>query len=549
MAADQRFQFSFQPINGTLGRSLAIAMVLGGLVVSCRPNPPAANTGRISLGTTSKVRTLDPADAYEFFAGNLLYNLGERLYTYELGSNRLQPQLATALPTVSPDGLTYTIQLRQGVLFHDGTPFNAEAMAFSLKRFIQNGGQPSFLLGDLVQSVQATKPFELQIQLKKRFVGFPALLAFSGLCAVSPNAYAIGEGKFQPAKFVGTGPYRLSQYGNDSIRLDPFDRYWGTKPVNQGIDIQVLSSSAILFNAFRTRTLDAAYQRMDLDQIRSLQLGAKAGKWTITEGKSDGIYYLTLNLQSPPLDRLEVRQAIAALLDRTLIRDRIFRGQVSPLYSLVPNTYAVYQPVFQSAYGDANITKAKQLLQQAGYSATKPLVIELWYRSNITTNGLVANLLRAYAKLNMGGILQFDLKGVESATAYQNLDKGAYPMFILDWSADFLDADSYLQPFVECSKGKSPNQCTEGASKQQGSFFMSDRANQLITQSRQELNPKTRNQMLTELQTIVAQEVPFIPLWQTNDYLFTQRSITGTSLEATQKVPFWTLRKNEGNQP
>ncbi|HEY9824838.1 MAG TPA: ABC transporter substrate-binding protein, partial [Stenomitos sp.] len=172
--------------------------------------PPGGGTGsdRVVIGTTSKYRTLDPADAYEVFSGNLLYNLGDRLYDYETGTGKLKPKLATALPKVSGDGLTYTIELRKGVKFHDGTAFDAKAMAFSLQRFIENGGNPSGLLADPVKKIEATAPYELTITLKKPFVGFPNLLAFSGLVAVSPKAYKKGPGQFLPNEFVGTGPYK-----------------------------------------------------------------------------------------------------------------------------------------------------------------------------------------------------------------------------------------------------------------------------------------------------------------------------------------------------
>ncbi len=184
------------------------------LVISCAPRPQTstpsvvANTttgdGRITIGTTGKPRTLDPADAYELASLGLVFNMSDRLYTYEPGSTEIKPQLATALPKVSQDGLTYTINLRKGVVFHDGTPFNAEAMAFSIKRFIENKGKPSFLLSDTVDSVKATGEYELTIKLKKPFAAFPSLLAFSGVCPVSPKAYELGAGKFKPETFVGT---------------------------------------------------------------------------------------------------------------------------------------------------------------------------------------------------------------------------------------------------------------------------------------------------------------------------------------------------------
>lgn len=518
------------------------------LVVSCQRSlpelrSPTTSSDRITVGTTSTINTLDPADAYGTFPSSLLYNLSDRLYTYKLGTTVLEPQLATALPIVSANGLTYTVPLRQGVVFHDGSPFDAKAMAFSLQRFIKNGGAPSFLLSDLVKIVAPTATYELTITLKKPFAAFPSLLAFSGACAVSPQAYEIKAGSFKPESLVGTGPYKVVKYGTDLLRLDAFDQYWGQKPVNQGLDIQFFSSPANLYNAFRTGAVDVAYQSLALDQIRNLQQGAPSTGWQIIEQSGSGINYLTLNLKSPPLDRLEVRQAIAAILDRPLLQDRIFQGQIEPLYSLIPNTLAEQKPVFKEQYGDSDIAKATAFLTKAGYSVTKPLMIEFWYRSNLINDQLAAITLRAAAKKRLGGLMQIDLKSIESTTAYKNLDKGVYPLFLLDWTPDFLDADNYIQPFMECAKGSATEGCTDGSSFLQGSFYYSDRANQLIDQSRKTQNPATRKQLFNALQDLLVQDVPFIPLWQSKDYLFTQKWIRGASLEVTQKVPFWTLRK------
>ncbi|MGV0029195.1 ABC transporter substrate-binding protein [Phormidesmis priestleyi] len=514
------------------------------LAVSCsRSTPQAADTGRITLGTTAKVSTIDPADAYNIFSGNLLYNLGDRLYSYQLGTTKLEPQLATALPTVSKDGLTYKIPLRQGVVFHDGTAFDAKAMTFSLERFMKNGGAPAFLLSDAVDSIQPTGAYELTIQLKKPFAAFPSLLAFSGACAVSPKAYEIGEGKFKPEEFVGTGAYKLVRFGTDSMQLEAFDRYWGGKPKNRGIDIQFFSSPANLFNAFRTGAVDVAYQGLALEQIRNLRESKADKGWQIVEETGSGINYLTLNMQSPPLDKLEVRQAIAAIVDRPLLQSRIFQGQIDPLYSLIPATLEEQKPVFER-YGDRNIKKATELLQKAGYSESNPLRVEFWYRSNLPNDQLAAMTIRAIAQKHLGKIIQIDLNSIESTMAYNNLDKGIYPIFLLDWTPDFLDSDNYIYPFLECSKGSFEKGCEEGQSFSQGSFYYNKEANELIDRSRQELNSQSRTKLFGQLQDILAKDVPFIPLWQNKDFLFAQKNVQGASLEATQKVPLWMLRKS-----
>ncbi len=533
---------------GWLSRSLrpVLLFVLCALLaVGCDRSAPSgtstASQNRIVVGTTAIVSSLDPADAYSLFTGNLLYNLGDRLYTYKSGSTELVPQLAIALPTVSADGLTYTIPLRQGVQFHDGSPFNAAAMAFSIQRFIQNGGSPSFLLADIAE-VKPGGEYELTIKLKKPFAAFPALLAFSGVCAVSPQAYTIAAGSFKATDFVGTGPYKLERFGTDKIQLAANPQYWGPKPANDGIDVQFFSSPANLYNAFRTKAVDLAYQTLAIDQVRNLQTGQTKGNWQVIEAEGSGIEYLTINLNTPPLDKLEVRQAIAAIIDRPLLQDRVFAGQIEPLYSLIPKTLPMGQPVF-STYGDANVDTAKALLTQAGYSAENPLELELWYRSNLVNDQLAAVTLKAIAQKKLDGLLTFDLKGIESTTAYKNLDKGAYPLFLLDWFPDFLDADNYIQPFMECSAGSPQTGCTEGSSFLQGSFYYSDRANQLIDQSRIAQQSANRTAIFGELQKLLVEEVPFIPLWQSKDFLFVQRSVQGASLEATQKVPFWPLRR------
>ncbi|MEM7760033.1 MAG: ABC transporter substrate-binding protein, partial [Cyanobacteria bacterium P01_A01_bin.40] len=173
---------------------LVLFTICFALAVGCnndnqtQENAVPVDRNRISVGTTLKPRTLDPADNYELAGLNIIYNVGESLYTYEVGTTEIKPLLAKSMPEVSQDGLTYNIPLREGVSFHDGVPFNAQAMQFSLERFIENGGKPSFLLGDVIEQVEATGEYQLEITLKQPFAAFPALLAFPGACAVSPEA-------------------------------------------------------------------------------------------------------------------------------------------------------------------------------------------------------------------------------------------------------------------------------------------------------------------------------------------------------------------------
>ena len=530
-----------------IGKYLAIFFLCLAIAIGCgdRTQQSSTNTdnNRISVGTTLKPRTLDPADNYELAGLNIIYNVAESLYTYKVGTTEIEPLLATAMPEVSEDGLTYTIPVREGVSFHDGAVFDAEAMEFSLRRFIENGGKPAFLLADVIETVEAVGEYELKISLKQPFAAFPALLAFPGACAVSPQAYQIGEGAFNPNNLVGTGKYKLSQFKSDSISLNVNEAYWGEPTANEGIDMQIYGgNSANLFNSFQTGAIDVAYQSLDPQQIASL---LDSQDIQVIEGSGTVVNYLVLNLQQEPLNRVEVRQAIAAGINRALIDERVLQGQGEPIYSLLPTAFDTYQPTFEELYGKANSDRAKKLLLEAGYSPENPAIVEIWHPSGSITRAIVGDTLKAYAEQELDGIVQFVPKSVESASFFGNLSQGIYPAALVDWYPDFLDPDNYIQPFLACSQGAPNVGCESGAAQSRGSFYYSERANQLIERSRQERDPAERQAIFVELQQLLAQDVPYIPLWQTKDYAFAQDNVAGVVINPSQTFPFWGISFTE----
>ncbi|HEY9826504.1 MAG TPA: ABC transporter substrate-binding protein, partial [Stenomitos sp.] len=328
----------------------------------------------------------------------------------------------------------------------------------------------------------------------------------------------------------------------DSIRMEVFDQYWDKKPTNKGVNVQIFSSPANLFNAFRTGSIDIAYQSLDPDQIQALESSAKQGAWQAISGPSNFITFLMLNTKDEALSKVKVRQALAAMINRETLNNRVFKGQATPLYSLVPTIFESYsKPVFQTQSPKPDA--ARTLLKEAGYTSTKPLKLNLWYRSNLTGDGVAATTIKAMIGQNYNDVVQVDLNSIDSVTAYQNLDKGTYPMFMLDWAGDYYDPDTYVHPFLSCEKGSPKTGCVKGQSQSWGSFYYSDRANQLIDQARKASDPQQRQKLFAQLQTLSAQDVPYIPLWQKNDYVFAQKGIEGIYLQPSQQFAFWSLHK------
>ena len=505
---------------------------------------------RIVLGTTSKIRTLDPADANEFFISNIFYNTLERLYTYKEGSNEIIPQLAADMPKVSEDGLIYTVPVRTGIKFHDRTNFNAYTMKFALDRFMNSKGAPSYILTDVIEAISVPSETELIFKLKQPLQFFPKFLAFTGAAAISPQVYKhikdekTGKLLFLPDKLIGTGPYQVTQFVEGSyLRLDTFPDYWGKKPVNKGIDIQFFSSNSNLLNAFKTGAVDIAFQTLTPTQVKNVETNAKQNGWTIASGQGATILYMVLNTQQEPLNDVRVRQALAAAIDRPLLESRIFFNQRAPLYSLIPSAFAESKPVFEQKYGDGNGKLARQLLESAGYSDDKPAQITIWYSPKYGGNGdLIASTLRASIQKNVGKILQIKTERVENTVGFAFIDKGVYPAYLLDWVPDILDPDNYIKPFLECEEVKG-DRCTKGSSQFQGAFYNSPEMNDLIAKQRKERDVVKRSQILQQIQELLAEDVPFIPLWQNKEYAFAQKGLQGVKIEPNQQLPYWNIAK------
>ncbi|MBE9063805.1 ABC transporter substrate-binding protein [cf. Phormidesmis sp. LEGE 11477] len=532
-----------------IGRYVGLFSLCLGLVVGCDGSQSETQIepsgDRVSIGTTLSARTLDPADSYEIFPGILLYNMGDRLYTYAPGTTDLVPQLATELPSISDDGLTYIIPLRDDVTLHDGTPFTAEVMAFSIERFMENGGRPASLLASKIDSV-ASANGDLEIVLQQPFAAFPALLTFSGVTPVSPEVYEVGAGEFNPNTFVGSGPYKLASFSSDVIKLDVNEDYWGEQPANEGIDIQVFTSAVNLYNTFTSGGLDIAYQTLDPDQISQLEEDAPDNNWQVIEAGSTVVNYLSLNQKIAPFDDLNVRKAVASMIDRQLISDRAFKGQAEPLYSLIPKSFSVYEPVFEAAYGDGNFDEARTYLEAAGITEANPLAFEIWYPSASTPRQVAAQTIKQSVEQALPGLVNVTVSTAESATLWENVESGAYNSVLSNWYADYFDPENFVQPFLTCDEGSAETLCTVGSTQANGSFYYSDQANQLVAAQNAEQDPTQRDAIFSDLQQLMVDDVPYVPLWQTKDYVFTTADVSNVAIEPNQQFLLWQIDKNSG---
>ncbi|MCX5957628.1 MAG: ABC transporter substrate-binding protein, partial [Cyanobacteria bacterium] len=255
-------------------RLLAGLLALASLTSACAPPHPGTS---LIVASKARIDSLDPAQASRSGQLQVLSALGDPLYAIA-ADGAIEPRLASGPPVLSADGLRARIPLRQGVRFHDGTPFDAAAMVFSLQRFMAIGTL-GYQFSDRVKAVRASGSHEIELELKAPFSPLPRLLSAIFLTPVSPTAYRSHTTKPLNDRFVGTGPYSLSFFNGQQQRLTPFPGYWGARPANGGIDLVTLSNSTALLGALRSGEVDVLLASgLEIDHQQALHRDAAAGR-------------------------------------------------------------------------------------------------------------------------------------------------------------------------------------------------------------------------------------------------------------------------------
>ena len=525
-------------LTQTLTTALLISSLAAGLALSgCRPRHQAS-ANRLVVASKNRIDTVDPGGAYTFGAMQLLSAIGDPLYTIN-ANGQLEPRLAVALPRLSADGLTALVELRQGVRFHDGTPFNAAAMVFTLERFLAIG-KLSYLLGDRVSGARAVGPYTIELKLKRPFSALAELLSAVNLTPLSPSAYKGHRDRFLNDRFVGTGPYRLSFFTDQQQRLEPFAGYWGPKPANGGIDLVALSNSTALYGALQSGEVDVLLSTsLEIDQQAALHRQAAAGRLREGSGPALEIGYLTLLTDQPPLNDPRLRQAVAYSLDRSTISRRVTLGLRPPLRDLVPPSLKGSDP---QAWPSYNPARARQLYRQAGYCQGKRLTLPLTFRSNIPADRMFALTWQAQLRQDLGDCVELEVTGMEATTAYRQLGEGAFPLILLEWMGDFPDADNYLVPLLGCEEARG-ERCLRGASAASGSFWAKPGLQQDLERSASLAGP-ARADLLRRIQRKTAAANPYLPVWLVAPRAWAQPSVSQPRFDGSGRLLLQDLTRN-----
>jgi len=522
-------------------------------------SPTYKNT--IIIGTTDSVQTtIDPADAYDYFGINIIQNLGDGLVDYRPGTSQYVPALATSW-SASADGTVWNFTLRQGVKFADGTKFNATDVKYSVDRqfAIQEAAGPFVGAGiggtgaqccGVINSTKVLGQYLVQFKLNYPFTAFLGMMAFATMYPVEPKLATMPTHPHPGTNtgvinYTGTvttenpnqlGPYTLTSWqrsaGKDvEIDLTANPNYWNYSngwPKTQNIIIKMYSDSSALALAMTNGEVDVAYRQLAATDVQSYETNSAVKVW---KGPGTFIQYLVFNELNPAFSNQLVREAVAAAVNRTLIDNTVFLGLADPLYSMIPNGMIYHTDAFKTDYGNANIAKAQSLLTEAEYSTTNKLSITLTYPTgHYTSTDLIATAVKQ--SLEATGMITVTLASSPWSTYKASTKADQLQLYIYGWYPDYLDPYDYSLPFFPA----------DGIGFLSTNWINSTATN-LLTQIAGTSSSTQLSTMYTQLQNIVAQAAPVVPLFQGTSVAVSSPKVSGIVLDVTTNFRYWLLQE------
>ena len=312
--------------------------------------------------------SLDPSRVTEGESFKVTVNLYETLLNFGEQDTTINPGLATEWEP-SEDGLTYTFKLREGVKFHDGTDFNADAVVKNFERWA-NGDAEKFPYyssmfggfkgdeGHVIDSVTADGENTVLIKLTRSQAPFLKNIAMSMFAIASPTAFELGDDQFERNP-VGTGPFKFVEWKpNETITIEKFDDYWDEGlPKLKKIIFQSFPDNSARLNALMAGGIDLA-DGINPSDGKSIEDNEKL---QLFERPSMNVGYLGLTVTRPPFDKKEVRQAINYAIDKQSIIDSFFEGRANIAKNPMPPSISGYNEDVEGY--EYNPEKAKELLE------------------------------------------------------------------------------------------------------------------------------------------------------------------------------------------
>ncbi|MCR2806584.1 staphylopine-dependent metal ABC transporter substrate-binding lipoprotein [Paenibacillus soyae] len=453
----------------------------------------------------------------------------------------IKPLLAESWD-ISADGKTYTFHLRQGVTFHDGEPFNAEAVKANFEAVLANGEKHAWIkLSTKIASVEAKDEYTVVLTLTDTY--YPALVELSmtrPFVFISPKDFKEGGTKDGVNGFHGTGPYKLTKHEPEQHAVfEANESYWGGAPTIKTITSKVLPAGETTFLALQKGEVDFVFtddRGADSIDIGAMNQLVESGDYQLVRSEPMNTKMIVANTskEGNPAAETAVREAIWHAIDREAISEAIFAGTEKPADRLFSEN--VNYADVELSKREYDLERAKTLLDEAGWTlgAGDPvrkkngaeLAMKLYYDSNSSSQKTQAEFIQSTLS-ELGAKLE--LIGEESSSIASRRASGDYDLlFNQTWGLAY-DPQSTITAFTTAS---SYLHATSGIEQAEELY-------QKIDEVMVSTDGEARKALYADIMRIVHDEAVFIPLTNGSVTVVAPAELKGIAFKQTQfELPF-----------
>lgn len=511
----------------------------------------AASGDAITIGTTDKITSLDPAGSYDNGSYAVQIQVFPFLYAQNYNTSALSADIAADDGSWNSDGTEFTVKLKSGLKFANGHDLTSSDVKFSFDRVkkINDANGPASLLANITDvkakddtTVVFTDSVPYDVTLKQ---------VLSSPAGPIVDEESFSADKLTPADTIVkdnafAGPYKLTSFKlNEALAYAKNDSYKGLTPAkNDAVQVKYFADASNLKMAVQQGQIDVAFRSLTPTDIADL---SKDKNVKVVSGPGGEERFLTFNFKiqpygektsEPNADKAKaVRQAVANLIDRNELATKVYKNTYTPLYSFIPDGLAGHSDTLKSAYGDGNgkpsTEKAKKVLSDAGVKT--PVDLKLQYNPDHYGSSSADEYAAIKSQLEFSGLFKVDLQSTEwtqfnKERVVTDSSDGTYPVYQLGWFPDYSDPDNYLSPFF-----RDGNFVNNGYSNKE--------INDLIVKQAGEKDESKREDMLKEIQEKETDDLSTIPLLQGAQTAITGTSVKGVVLDASFRFRYASITK------
>lgn len=482
---------------------------------SGQDNRQARDGGDLTVALAEEPDALDPSLARTFVGRIVFANMCEKLYDVN-ADLEVVPQLAAELPTVSEDGKTVEISLREGLRFNDGSELDAEAVKTSLERHRDIQGSARAAELSPLKSVEVVDPLTVRLELNQPFAPLTAILADRAGMVMSP-AQLDKLGESFADEPVCVGPFEfVERKAGDRIVLRKSEDYYDADQVNlDTLTFTMIEQGPVRAGNLRSGEVDVA-ERLDTTSLQEIEADPNL---TLKKATSIGYQGVTINVgnvkgvnepfgerQAPIAQDPRIREAFELSLDRDAINQVVYNGRFEPDCSPL-SPQSPFRPDDLEC-SEQDIDRAKALLKEAGVQTPVPVTLML------STDPVTLRLGQVIQEMAKEAGFQVKVAPTEFVTSLDLADQGKFDTFQIGWSGR-IDPDGNIYDFHH----------SEGALNYSGAH--DPEVDELLDQARVATDEAERKQLYADALDLIHERRNIVYLYHENYFTGAAADVVG----------------------